>query len=183
MERKILKPRQILVPGEYELGNESILNIYFRICNRGYSEDLPPVIVAHNSLGNRGENFLTVSDNNRIRIGAYQDQVQRYIDNGTEYFLLDGNHRTVACALTHQPISVLELATDDDLEEIKRMVKTGELFDWKHESNSLRELVEEFEYSCERSLDQMMTVEERVKQLISNRDVPRYMRERYEQCR
>src|SRR3989338_8017783 len=45
MERRILQPEQIIVPGEYELGNESILKIYFRVFDRGHGGDLPPIIV------------------------------------------------------------------------------------------------------------------------------------------
>ena len=47
MENRILQPEQIIVPGEYEVGDEQILNIYFRVFDRGNSKDLPPVIVAH----------------------------------------------------------------------------------------------------------------------------------------
>ncbi|MBI1970448.1 hypothetical protein HYS47_01750 [Candidatus Woesearchaeota archaeon] len=46
MERRILQPEQIIVPGEYELGNESIVKIYFRVFDAGHGVDLPPVIVA-----------------------------------------------------------------------------------------------------------------------------------------
>src|SRR3989338_1375909 len=45
MERRILQPEQIIVPGEYELGNEQILKIYHGIFEKGHGEDLPPVIV------------------------------------------------------------------------------------------------------------------------------------------
>ena len=176
MERRILQPEQIIVPGEYELGNESILKIYFRIFDRGHGADLPPVIVAHHSIGNRGEEFYEL---NQHLIGSYRDKLDRYLEQGSEYFLLDGNHKAVASALLHQPIRTLELQTDKDLEKIKEMVEKGELFNWKHGSASLREIVNDFEDFCSEHLDQMTTVDERVKQLTSNGDLPQYMKERY----
>jgi len=60
MERRILQPDQIIVPGEYELGNESILKIYFRVFDRGHGGDLPPVIVT--TLGRTDELISWLED-------------------------------------------------------------------------------------------------------------------------
>lgn len=38
------------MPGEYSLGNESILKIYHRIFESGYGNCLPPVIVAKSDV-------------------------------------------------------------------------------------------------------------------------------------
>ncbi|MBI4152221.1 hypothetical protein HY495_00790 [Candidatus Woesearchaeota archaeon] len=176
MDRKIVQPKQIIVPGEYELGNQSILKIYFRVFDRGHGGDLPPVIVAHNSIGNRGERYFTL--NPRI-VGDYRNRVQSYINKGAEYFLLDGNHRAVASALTDHPIDTLELQSDEDIKKFRKMVERGELFDWEQESGSLIEIVDDFEFFCWEHLDEMMTVEERVKQLTSNGDLPQYMTDKY----
>lgn len=176
MERRILQSGQIIVPGEYELGNESILKIYFRVFGRVHGADLPPVIVAHHSLGNRGEEYYEL---NKCAVGDYRNKLERYVKQGSEYFLLDGNHKAVASALVHQPIRALELQTDKDLKKIRKMVERGELFDWNHESDSLMQIVNDFEFFCSEHLDQMMTVDERVKQLTSNGDIPKYMRKRY----
>ena len=45
MKRLTLRPEQILVSGEWNLENESILKIYFRAFDRGHGKDFPPVIV------------------------------------------------------------------------------------------------------------------------------------------
>src|SRR3989344_5032483 len=81
--------------------------------------------------------------------------------------------------LTGHPIDTLELQSDEDIEQFRKMVERGELFDWEQESSSLIEVVNDFEFFCWEHLDEMMTVEERVKQLISNGDLPQYMKDKY----
>lgn len=178
MEKKILQPGQIIVPGEYELGEEQILKIYFGVFNRRCGEIMPPAIVAHHSKGDRLKYYGASSNEAVIR--NYKEKLERLISQGAEYFLLDGNHRTVAAALTHNPIFVLELQTDKDLKEINKMVESGRLYDWVHEDeDSLLKIVNAFENSASDSLKHMVTVEERVKQLVSNYDLPKYMQDIY----
>lgn len=177
MERRILRPEHIIVPGEYELGNESILKIYFRVFNRGHGEDLPPVIVTHYSQGDQLKRFDNPS--NKKIVGAYRQKLDDFVKNGAEYFLLDGNHKAVAAALTHNPILALELQAEGDILEIQRMVERGDLFDWNHESQSLVEIANQFEDYTSEYLDKMKTVEERVRLLTSNGDLPQYIKERY----
>ncbi len=134
MERKLLSPEQIIVPGEYELGNDRILEIYFRLFDKGYAAAVPPVIVARKDL--------IISEEQRkerleeeIRIAAVEGLLNEIVflpyalghrtamcatnilrelygkfnekTKGAEYYLIDGNHRTAAAELTHNPISAL----------------------------------------------------------------------------
>ena len=110
MERRILQPEQIIVPGEYELGNESILKIYFRVFDRGHGEDLPPVLVTHN--GRINPSYL----NEEFGRGQGQDEFyQKLMDSEAEYLLLDGNHKSVAATLSHKPIYSLDLEKRADI--------------------------------------------------------------------
>lgn len=45
MQRKLLGPEQIIVPGEYQVASEGILKIYFRVFDNGHKKDLPPILV------------------------------------------------------------------------------------------------------------------------------------------
>jgi len=75
MKELILKPEQIIVPGEYELGNESILKIYFRIFERGHGKDLPPVLVVHYLKGDRLE-LYNISENEWI-VNNYRENFEK----------------------------------------------------------------------------------------------------------
>ena len=208
MERRILQPEQIIVPGEYELGDESILKIYFRVFDRGHGGDLPPVIVASSHFDqsllppakeyersirlieewerkgeyvNPGSRAHTKKcyDNNIAEYSGIIEKIAQFNEAGARYILLDGNHKSAAATLTHQPISALEIQADTDLEEIRRMVEGGELFDFKINNPSLVELVGEFYNFCNNRLEDVNTVRERINRLTVNGDLPQYMKERY----
>ena len=49
MDKRELKPEQIVVPGEYQLGNDAILQTYFGIYNNGGGEYIAPVLIARNN--------------------------------------------------------------------------------------------------------------------------------------
>ncbi len=220
-----LQPEQIMVPREYELANEQILKIYFRIFKSGYGKALPPVITARinetQSLveliengrhpdkggGLRGyEEFLKkrhysfdwerneVDQEVRSRREDYRKLFAEF--KTSPYILLDGNHRTAAAALTHNPVYALEIETDEDISEIRRMIKRGELFEFNSNETSLMTLKESFVLYCLQLaikdngnitfpsaalslLDETATVKERVKKLVVNGELPDYMARRY----
>lgn len=207
MERRILQPEQIIVPGEYELGNESILKIYFRIFDRGHGKDLPPVVVVNSGLITKQARqerlqeqirYMNQSEEANEKIHspygasyliakpAIQETEERYrkIEGKLEsapYYLIDGNHRTAAAALTHASISALELQGDGDFEEIKKMIERGKLFDFKRPETSLQALVLEFENYILKYIEDCRTIRERIDELSSNGNLPQYMKERYHQ--
>jgi len=202
MKRIELQPNQIIVPGEYKLGNESILKLYFRIFDRGHGKDVPPAIVIHRKTVDM---FLNPAELDREDIN-YRADITRYknynriIENafrsGANYFLLDGNHKSVAATLTHNPISALELKLDKDTQRGKRMVESGDLFNWTVPGETLRQTMGKLrdhllEYMI-RSIGPRiffgevvdsypLTIRERTEQLISNGDLPEYMVDRYRQ--
>jgi len=199
MERKALKPGQIIVPGEYEIGNESILKIYFRIFDSGCGEILPPVTVARADVIDPAERkarldrrlarikshgYPNILYGERVAIGDYEHICS--LIQTAPYYLLDGNHRTAAATLAGHDIDALELQNDGDLLEVRRMVDRGELFDFKRSETSLYELLMEFECFCmgnenvisgPPNKDMVRTVEQRVEEMVRNGHLPGYMTE------
>ncbi len=164
MRKRKLKPSQIIVPGEYELGNESILKIYFRIFERGYGNCLPPAIVTQ--TGNIQE-IIDWLENEKYGLKRWEKPDLKWqLYTGTlearrkdykdlfsilkkhPFMLIDGNHKSVAATLTHNKISALEVETDEDLEMVRKMVEQGELFDFKREETSLYNLRRSFITYC-----------------------------------
>jgi hypothetical protein len=194
-----LEPNQIIVPGEYELGSEAILKIYFRMFDKGHGKDLPPVIVTPKT---NHRDYEALIKKNTLKKGSFAGYIigperAGYLDiggaldyfkkrynlfdekiGGATHYLMDGNHRSVAAALTHQPVSALELQTDKDLEEVRNLAEQGHLTDFNRKEESLSGLISSFEEYC---LDNRhtKTVQERVDELTSNGDLPQYMKDRY----
>ena len=124
----------------------------------------------------------------------YNNILQNALNSGAEYFLLDGNHRSVAATLTHNPLSALELQVNEDIERGKQMVESGKLFNWTIPGESLDESMAELRDYLGRYLRYNvkgihligtvidtfpLTVKERVDLLTANGDLPQYMKERY----
>jgi len=209
MRKLILEPEQIIVPGEYELGNESILKIYYRIFEKGHGNDLPPVIVT--TLGKTDE-FINWLENENLGIRYWEEKIPRVVEarrrdyntlfsilEKSPYMLIDGNHRSAAATLTHIPISTLEIQSDKDFAEIEKMIVKGNLFDFKREERSLYHLRRSFIANCldidvrehdgdimihnttESTLKYNKAVKERVDGLVSNGDLPQYMIDKYKE--
>lgn len=240
MRKRILQPEQILVPGEYSLGNESILKIYHRIFERGHGNCLPPVIVlGKNSVPRKAretiylesirkhyswlkrwfghsikdciedetldsmlfkfERALEVgrrfgaenryaSENSYKQITDYFQCIEKFEDKlrSSGYLLLDGNHRTAAATLNHEPISALELQTDEDFTEVRKMVERGELFDFKRPEETIKPLYISFinyiigsANDRNNHMENLRTVRERIDELTSNGNLPKYIKDRY----
>lgn len=202
MERRILQPEQIIVPGEYELGNESILKIYFRIFDSGHGKDLPPAIVttagSFERLQDRLEEGYKYWEEKRPKVVAQRREDYRALFEVFKqypYLLIDGNHKTAAATLTHNPIHALELQRDEDFDEIKKMIERGEIFDFKRPERSLDELRDGFVAYCLSLFDitgryglmsspssevrYTKTIKERIDELTLNGDLPEYMKDRY----
>ena len=202
MKKRILQPEQIIVPGEYEIGNESILKIYFRVFDKGHGKNLPPAIVttvgSFERLQDRlEEGYKRWEKKEQEIVAQRRDDYKMLFEilKQHPYILIDGNHKTAAATLTKKPIFALELQRDKDFEEIERMIERGEIFDFKRPERSLDELREGFVAHC-LSLDDIATryglmgsllpgvrytktIKERVNELASNGDLPQYMKDRY----
>jgi|SRR3989338_3164072 len=209
MEQRILQPEQIIVPGEYELGNESILQIYFRIFDTGHGQDLPPVIVTRGDLIKddkkkrlegvvekvlswkdhaQGSGAVWADKTAQENIQKLRDAYQLFLTKmgESEYYLIDGNHKSAAATLTHSPIYALELQSSKDIAEVRKMVRRGELFNFERPETSLRKLVASFEeyilgddWGNGAHIEDLRTVRERIDELTFKGDLPRYMTEKY----
>ncbi len=182
MKRRILQPEQIIVPYEYKLGSENTLKIYFRTCDKGHSRDLPPVLVARPKFSDR--DFLL---DHFVDKEGFRDYFRRIDEMGEVFYLIDGNHRGVAETLCYNPINALELQNDDDLEQLEKMVQSGEYFnlpnfpfeyhDLGWVDGKLKSAVTYLEE--EQKSRKILTLRQRVNKLTSNGDLPEYMKERY----
>lgn len=242
MKKLILQPEEILVPGEYELGNPSILQIYYRVFEKRKGACLPRAVVLASNVSSRQERdsfykssvlgyirWMThvpnYSGHFRLALGKYDnenlDSLIEKVDSAIssmpyaqqsarrdfriakgyleiakkfeekikgKYFLIDGNHRTTAATLAHFPIASLELNKTLDFIDITKMIKTGELFDFKRKETSLDTLYFSFvEYiigggPCrggDSHMEHLKTVRERVDELVADKQIPQYMIDRY----
>jgi hypothetical protein len=174
MKEITLQPEQIIVPGEYNYGKKSILQIYFRIFDMEHGKDLPPSIVIWKD--NINSSYL----NDAFSRGQGQEEFyQKLIESKAEYLLLDGNHKSIAATLCHSPIHSLELEKSSDIAKVIKMVENGELFNFPHDETTLVELANGFIYNIFSTGRTIMTVKERVDLLASNGHLPQYMKERY----
>ena len=187
MKNARLLPEQIIVPGEFDVHDEAILKIYFRIFERGHGTDMPPLLVAHytsaNMLATPGE-----FDSSIYMPGAdFYEMCNRTLRNafssGAEYFLLDGNHKSIAATLANKPIQVLELERGDDYQQLEKMVQTGELFNWDIPGKNLEESMRGLKFALMNDLDRSnplpLTLKERVDGLVLDGKVPKYMADLY----
>lgn len=95
---------------------------------------------------------------------------------GAPYLLLDGNHRTLAAALTGQPIHALELETNHDVDIIRKKVETGALFGFPHQEETLQEIVQSFYEAA--IPDEPTTVFRRSQEIQERPDFPEYFRKK-----
>lgn len=210
MQRKLLGPERIIVPGEYRVASEGILKIYFRIFDNGHKKDLPPILVVSSyvDLDNlevaikyreqieqledirKTREFpdYVITEWERVGREIYEsnmnniyrpalEKIKKLRESGATHLLLDGNHRSIAAAITHNRVHALELQRDEDLMEARQMVERGELFCFPHEEKTLSEITSEFCYFI-RNRD-TFTVKERVEKLVIESRLPSYMIDRY----
>lgn len=158
MIRKKLNSEEIIVPGEFELGNESILKMYYRVFEKGHGNCLPPVLVTkfkkfdfknlENWLEDCFRHWEKPELKGMLHSGTLEARRKDYRNLfevlKNSYALLDGNHKSAAATLAHRSIQALEIESDQDLIDIRTMVEKGELFDFKREETSLCYLKKEF---------------------------------------
>ncbi|MBW2969706.1 hypothetical protein KY319_01145 [Candidatus Woesearchaeota archaeon] len=170
MKKRLLKPSQIITLRDYPVYNEQILKIYFRIFQKNQGKILPPCPVIHKSTAIpfvKGKDFKSKQ---------YNTMLEKYLQENpkAEYFLLDGGHKTAAATLSHKKIPVLIIEKDKDFKEGKKFIKNGELFGWYMIEKSIKTAMKELakhHFGTKR----FMTVEDKVKKMVKNKDVPEYM--------
>jgi len=112
-----LRPSQIITLNDFPLHSERILEIYFRICQKGHSGILPycPVIPKGIVVPYFGSDLTKA-------FTAFEQEHQE-----TEFFLLDGSHRTTGATLAGSPINAIVLETDDDMVSARTLIDKGDL--------------------------------------------------------
>jgi hypothetical protein len=170
MKNKLLHPNQIITLRDYPLFNEHILRIYFRVFVKNQGKILPPCPVIHRSSG-----IPFVSEKN-IKSKKYNLLLSKFLGEHptAEYFLLDGSHKTTAATLSKKLIPVVVIEQNKDFAETKKLIKKGEFFGWYSIENSIKETLKvlaKHHFGC----NKFLTVEDKSKLLVKNKDVPDYM--------
>lgn len=195
MKKIILQPNQLIVPGEGGVSNYDILNIYFRVFSNGQGKILPPTIAVHKEIANivfLPEEYKDEELWQRRNYENFNRILNSNYGVGAEYFLLDGNHRTIAATLTNNPIIALEMQEDEDIQKVKTMVEKGELFNWTISGDSLKKICNNlkehlYEYFinnvegfyCKEIYNFPLTVKDRIDKLVTNKEIPDYMINKY----
>jgi len=168
-----LQPNQIMTRNDFPLHNEQILKIYFRVCQKGHPEILPPVPVMHKSTG------LPLLRGKDKSVKKYNEAIKNYFEDNpkVEYILTDGGHKTTAACLTRTPIYAVVLKTDKDVQKLKSLIKNGEYFNWAT-GNTIRTILREkaghfFEAEF------FQTVEDKTKRMVQAKVIPKYMIDYY----
>ncbi|GEM_PF-2325869 len=198
-----------LSPKGIDINNDTALAIYYSLYARGFADAVPPVIVIKNNNELRAartrtcasriedmknpnrayylprDGILYPGENGVLGIREGYAQFEQRVKE-SPYYLLDGNHRTTAATLCHAPIPVLELERDNDVSRVQSMIAQGEINDFGVPLPSVRALAEKFENHILGTHDEfcthierLMTVEERVRSLVDNEEIPGYMCQRY----
>lgn len=203
MKKSVLLYDQTLVLGEEKIPNELILKMYFRIFYSGHGDDLPPAIITR--TGNIPEitgwlesNLVKWEKEHPSCVGARRREYAKIFSafEKTPYLLIDGNHRTAAAFLARQSISALEVERDEDLDGVRNLVKSGELFNFKRMETSLFDLRRGFVGYClnlrmKDDFDFMMpmksssclryvgTIKEKIEEMVQNKEFPSFILQNY----
>ncbi|MGV8152232.1 MAG: hypothetical protein ACP5OG_04055 [Candidatus Nanoarchaeia archaeon] len=166
MKIKRIKPSKLLSPGEFDVYSDDILRVYFDICKNGGSKYLSPIISTKvgntdfisNWVWNSSKGLKTLKEKyegyiSRGKDVFFSEQVLLSLENRTKdivaflsklnsdsYMLLDGNHRGLACTLANVSIPAIELETDEDIEQIHKMAKSGSIGQFYRDEKNLQEL-------------------------------------------
>lgn len=173
MKIKNLKPNEIITTRDFPVHNEQILKIYFRICKEGYQKILPPTPVIPLSVGLP---LLPVKDK---KSNDYNKKIKEYIRSNKKikYLMIDGSHKTTALTLAHKPVHAMILKTDEDIKEVKDLIKEGEIFG----INKITTIKGELKAMAKhlKPAKFFETVEDKTKRMVKKKVVPRYMIECY----
>ncbi len=170
MKYKLLCPDQIITLRDYPLYNQHILRIYFRIFSKNQGKILPPCPVIHKSLGIP---FVSGRSDKAKKHNALLSSFLEKNPNA-EYFLLDGSHKTTAATLSKKMIPVVIIEQDKDFKKAKKLIKTGEFFGWNSVENSIKDAINELAKHHIGS-EKFLTVEDKSKLLVKNKDIPDYI--------
>jgi len=165
MKKLMLKPEEVLCPGEYEQFTPETVRMYFHMDKKGHSADWPHIIVVKSEpqaemvawfetkireFMREGENKPWESAERNTSSNIFRKVYMHFLNAAEKspYFLIDGNHRTIAATLAHSPIHSLEIERNEDIGEIEKMVARGDLFGFPHNIKTVDELRNDFIANC-----------------------------------
>lgn len=170
MRYKLLFPDQILTLKDYPVYNEHILKIYFRIFSNNCGKILPPCPVIHKSCG------IPFAKGKDSRSRRYNDSLKNFLDKNpkVKYFLIDGSHKTTAACLANKKIPVVILEKNSDFRKAIKLTCNGEFFGWHSPESSIKKSLGVLAQHHMKA-NKLLTVGDKTKLMIKNRDVPNYM--------
>lgn len=87
---------------------------------------------------------------------------------------MDGSHKTTSATLSGKLIPVVIIEQNEDLKEAKELIKSGEFFGWYSVGNTIQEMIDELTKHHIKS-ERFLTVEDKTKLLVENKDIPEYI--------
>jgi len=115
MKELKLNPDKIITLNDYPIRDKNILNKYINQCKS--KEKIPHVPVI---TKDKVRKYLS----DKV-LGEFKKFESR--NPKAEYFMLDGSHRTTASTLAGCKIATMIYETNKDIEEAKKMIKTGQI--------------------------------------------------------
>ena len=105
----------------------------------------------------------------------YNQRLKNYLKNNKKikYLMVDGSHKTTALALTHKKIHAMILKTDEDMNEVRDLIKAGEIFGiYKLGTikGELKHMAEHF-----KTARLFESVEDKTKRMVKEKVIPDYM--------
>jgi hypothetical protein len=169
MKIKILNPNEILTTKDFPVHNIDILKIYFKICQKGHQDILPPTPVIPFSVG------FPLIDSKDEKSKEYNKRIKKYLKDNprVKYLMLDGSHKTTALTLTHKKIHSMILKSDKDINEVQELINIGEIFgiySLKPIKESLSEMANHF-----KDAKFFESVEDKTKRMVKEKVIPDYM--------
>jgi hypothetical protein len=169
MRRLDLNPDKIVTLTDFPVHHEQCLKIYFRIFERGLGRIVPPCPVIHKSTR------IPFMKGRGLKAKTYNQALNSFLAKHpeTEYFLLDGTHRTTAATLCHRKIPVMVFKTNNDISAARKRVARGELFSLTTGS-TIKAAAKTLEEHFSETLV-FQTVAEKTQRMVKEKAVPKYM--------
>jgi hypothetical protein len=178
MELILLRPDQIVGMIDYPpLHSPKALAIYFRkFC--ADEQDISPVPVIKKD---RVLNYFRLQ---RDRFASYSQILQKFLDEhpALEYFMLDGGHRCAAAMLSGKMIPCLNITDDTVFREVNTAESQIKLHgDFSTLPDDMTSIDQEIKMLEEHFFEnrRFWTVEEKVRAMIENGDIPEHMLKRF----
>lgn len=162
-----LLPNQIITLNDFPVHDEHVLKIFFRIYQKKCGMIVPPIPVMHKDL-------VVPYLNGKLK-HAFSGFCKR--NPNANYFMLDGSHRTTAATLAKCRIKAMVLRNGQDVEEVKKLAKIGELFHF-YLKDTIKDIIQEL-IGHFRKKPFFQTVKQKTNKMVSKRKIPKYMIDYY----